>query len=908
MAWTEIVNLRTPTAKTWRDDGTGRLRREHVLKTVQHYEGEIDSGAYTAEVDFTPWHVTAGGRDLYRVAVAGWHYALGRDVEGIFAGVDGVVGFGGRQGAHWLKFRLARVGYLHWPTRDWDDIGDDPTYERDDLIHEVDVLSIGPEGTQATLNVGSTATWANIWNTPGGGALDVSWRIEGRHLKEEITVNQAAREWLAVNRPPSTPLDETWFGFVFRLDVSDIPRWVKAGILQDIDGDFTDDEGNIEIRDALDRLLGFMPLSTAFSEPYQVGTSGEGEPIFAQDRIRLRKRIWLDGDGNHYLLIGAQVDRLNQMHEGAITFDPTFDSETAGADKDTYLNADSQAENLGNAVTLAIHGTGEPFNENALIYWDVSSIPGDATCDSATMTLTRNGRAGSTATTVYVKEIMPANDGWGEGDGGDPGGAGEATWDYQDHGNTTAWAGSEGCATSATDFLAAELGSFLVSNGAGGPQPNDAIDVTLVTADVEDWFGVSNENYGMCFHATGGYERDVHSSEAATAGYRPKLVIEYTTGGVTYSFTAAVQSALKMVSAVTAAGQGALSMVSAVAAALQAALKEAVAGTAAGRAALRGVSSATAAVGGVLAEAYAKTAAFAASLAESVAGTASYQAALGMAVGAAQAFGSALKEVAAFTTATQAVLAEAVAKTAAAAAYLAAAGQATASVNAVLRMTTSGIAAVAAGLQHIVSTVSTFAAALRESVANSTAWQSVLRMTTSITAGVQASLSEQWTGSAAVQAALKMVSAFAAAGSAALAEAQSATAAGYAALSEIVGMTAAAAARLVDVGAGGVAAFTAALRELVAGTAAGRAVVRGVASVTAAASSYLASLVSAAASLRAALKATTAQTVATSAYLSRAVVTADMVLFARPMTASTKARPVSAELFQRTLASEVPNR
>jgi len=373
------------------------------------------------------------------------------------------------------------------------------------------------------LNVGGLATWTDIWNTPGGGILDISWRTDERQLKEEIAVNQVAREWIAANRPPSTPLTETWFSLVFRLDLSDIPRLTRAGILQDPDSDFADDGENIRLEDAQERLLALLPLSTAFSAPYQIGISAEGEPIFTQDRIRLRKRIWRDGDGNHYLLIGARVDHLNAMHEGAITFDPTFDSGTSGADRDTYLDADSQAENFGNSVILGVHGTGEPYNENALIYWDVSSIPGSAPCDSATMTLVRNGRSGGSATACYVHEIALDNKDWGEGDGGDPGGAGEATWDYYDHGNTTAWAGAEGCATSGTDYLAAQLGAFAMPN-----QVNVSVDVTLVTGDVQDWFGDPNENYGMCVFATAGFPRDVHSSEASTAAYRPKLVIEYT--------------------------------------------------------------------------------------------------------------------------------------------------------------------------------------------------------------------------------------------------------------------------------------------------------------------------------------------------------------------------------------------
>lgn len=528
MAWIERPNLRTLTAKTYRDsDDPTRHISHHVLGTVLHYPtAGPDSQIFDGEVDFTFQHVTAGGRDLYRTVVAGWHYALGEDIEGIFAGVDGTVGFGGRQGAHWLKFRLARVGYIHWPTRDWDDIGGAPSYNRARLTRETDVLEVGPGGAEATLNVGAIATWARIWPTPGGGSIDASWRIEGRGLKEEIVINQIAREWIAANHPPSTPITETWFGFVFRLDVSDIPRWVKTGILQDINGDFNDDGGNIKIRDALDRLLAFMPASVAFSEPYQIGTSEEGEPILTQDRVRLRKRLWRDGDGNHYLLVGARVDQLNQMHAGAITFDPTFDTETAGADKDTYLDSGSQSENFGNATTIEFDALG---GTHGLMEFDCSSIPGTATCDSATLYVTRNGDTGGTERHVHVFELLAANEDWGEGDGGDPGGVGEATWDYRDHGNSTAWAGSEGASTADTDFDSTEIGDFVISGGGEFIDPGDRTSTTLTAAAVEDWFGDPNENYGMWMYQPESYDRNIYSSEHGTAGFRPQLVVEYTT-------------------------------------------------------------------------------------------------------------------------------------------------------------------------------------------------------------------------------------------------------------------------------------------------------------------------------------------------------------------------------------------
>jgi len=35
-------------------------------------------------------------------------------------------------------------------------------------------------------------------------------------LKEHVYINQAARDWVAANHPPTTPANETFFGFVFK--------------------------------------------------------------------------------------------------------------------------------------------------------------------------------------------------------------------------------------------------------------------------------------------------------------------------------------------------------------------------------------------------------------------------------------------------------------------------------------------------------------------------------------------------------------------------------------------------------------------------------------------------------------------------------------------------------------------
>jgi hypothetical protein len=61
-------------------------------------------------------------------------------------------------------------------------------------------------------------------------------------------------------------------------------------------------------------------------------------------------------------------------------------------------------------------------------------------------------------------------------------------------------------------------------------------DSTLTAADVEDWFGASDENYGVRWATN---IIPWHSSEAATAAYRPKLTVEYTEARRTLATTGA---------------------------------------------------------------------------------------------------------------------------------------------------------------------------------------------------------------------------------------------------------------------------------------------------------------------------------------------------------------------------------
>ncbi len=390
--WIELIDERTPVGKKYLNLTDGRISITTSLAQI-HYESTPDSGVYDAEVDFTPRRVNNARLDGWTVTQNGWHYALGQPSD---KSTDGWVGFGGRQGDHWVKFRLARVGYLHWPTRTWDDLGGSPTYDRANLVS---ITSSSEYGHGNLVNVQTTATWANIWITPDGGSLNISWRANADGLKEDIIINQAAREWLAVNRPPSTPATETWFGFALEVDWSDIPRIMRAGLELSPNDDFADDGQGIELRDALDRFLAFLPIG-------DVRVLGDGSLENPDDVEPLRKRFWLDGDGNNYVLVGVRLPELAGMQAGDLVFDPTVDVQVGAGGDDGLARRPSDAfDPTGSVVLVGARSDGTDKYQIWARFIDVD-IPNGATIDSAKLIVESESSARDGAnvlTNIYME-------------------------------------------------------------------------------------------------------------------------------------------------------------------------------------------------------------------------------------------------------------------------------------------------------------------------------------------------------------------------------------------------------------------------------------------------------------------------------------------------------------------------
>lgn len=500
MAWSEVAARRTQSAKVFTDGS--KYKAVIHSGTVLHFEATPDNGVFDQEVNMTSERVTNPSFDGWMVENAGWHYALGKDIAN-HGQQDGWIGFGGRGGQNWFKFRLLRAGYLHWPTRSWQDVGGTPIYNRANLKSGTDAI-IHEDG--AVQVVQSKATWSGIWNTPDGGDVSVRWRAEGRGLKEEIILNQAAREWIAVNRTPTTAPKDTFFGFVFQLDIDDIPRWARNEALLDIDGDINDDDGAIELRDTADRLLGLLPIDYAWSE---------GDPTKV---IRLKKRIWRDGDGNHYLLVGAMVPDLNSLPDGDIVFDPS--TEITASTPNPYI------EGTSSATWATARGTSANYGSTTITCGG-SQRDGNYKIYRGFLRFDTSGLSGYTITDVKMRLTLSVLTGSNDDQK-------IAEYDWSE------WAGDLSNSTkreTAWDGLisAAASEAFQWANTSVGTntptESTDSLSNDWINDSGYTYYGFLNGHDALDNPPADGYyyRHWICTASHGTASYRPILVVEYTT-------------------------------------------------------------------------------------------------------------------------------------------------------------------------------------------------------------------------------------------------------------------------------------------------------------------------------------------------------------------------------------------
>lgn len=205
----------------------------------------------------------------------------------------------------------------------------------------------------------------------------------------------------------------------------------------------------------------------------------------------------------------------------------TYTSQPGAAGIDTYLSSLNPTTNSGTSTVIDV---GESNGGSAIIrgLWrdPLTGIPSNANVTSATLYVYI--ALADLSSSDRLLRVYRARRSWVESG---------ATWNKYD--GTNDWS-SAGAADTALDREAADIGSVTLIDGAA---VGTEYAIALTPSKVQEWISGGFTNNGLVLKMDG--ENDdlfrLGSSDNATSGYRPKLVIEYeiptATPTLTPSFT-----------------------------------------------------------------------------------------------------------------------------------------------------------------------------------------------------------------------------------------------------------------------------------------------------------------------------------------------------------------------------------
>jgi hypothetical protein len=187
---------------------------------------------------------------------------------------------------------------------------------------------------------------------------------------------------------------------------------------------------------------------------------------------------------------------------------------------DTTNSSNAPTTNGDSAVTFAVgHYTSDSGTRRALIKFDLSSIPSNATINSGTLSITyavdHAGVAGTICAYRQLKNWVSS----------------QTTWNIMATGTNWTTAGG----FDAADCEQSEVGSATFS---ATETMNVAKNIPISAIKLQDWLtGGTLSNYGFLLKNTveSNNYYDFHSHEASTANYRPTLTIDYTPFGTGYT-------------------------------------------------------------------------------------------------------------------------------------------------------------------------------------------------------------------------------------------------------------------------------------------------------------------------------------------------------------------------------------
>ena len=176
--------------------------------------------------------------------------------------------------------------------------------------------------------------------------------------------------------------------------------------------------------------------------------------------------------------------------------------------EDTFIDFYNPALNMSSASTVAVRPYRDDQGRAALLRFDVSQIPVDATVLDASLSLHVSDRTNPNALYVGAYRLVR------------PWEAGEVTWISATQ--RTAWAAPG--ANSDSDRLATPEDALAIDAG-------DAWYTFTVPALVQSWVSQPGQNYGLILQGSpgGAVEYKFNSMEAGPADLRPRLNVHYTT-------------------------------------------------------------------------------------------------------------------------------------------------------------------------------------------------------------------------------------------------------------------------------------------------------------------------------------------------------------------------------------------
>ncbi len=339
---------------------------------------------------------------------------------------------------------------------------------------------------------GNTIIYEDVYT-----GVDLKYQVLPNKLKEELYVSQDKRGGL--NSP--YPDNDTWVVLV-----------TKVRTTMDIKNE----------RDGSDPFTGIMQEDSLSYGYYKDGIMSMYNPqkyawVTSNDSLKYRMKSFTKKIGIHnYMLSGMPfnlvTDTLN--FKGDMVFDPTWTDSTGGdtnSAKDGVVTRSAPATNYGavNVMSMTSPSSGAPTVMNwSFIDFSISGIPIQQAIDSAFLYITKEGDGGTWDRTLTISPVSTA---WVEA---------QFTWNIYSTGNNWGEAGGDTTSPAVT--------TQSISSG----DANDTEYELDITTIVDSWYGGATEEgirvqWTDTTEQAGAEQLQVYTSDEATAGRRPKLVVYY---------------------------------------------------------------------------------------------------------------------------------------------------------------------------------------------------------------------------------------------------------------------------------------------------------------------------------------------------------------------------------------------